>query len=71
MTDACCKVCRYARESAPHPMMGLTERSYECRHNPPQAHMLAGPGGQPVTIGLFPPTRAENWCGEFRHIECE
>jgi len=37
----------------------------ECRAKSPQMALVAGPQG-PITLGIFPPTKPENWCAEWR-----
>ncbi len=36
----------------------------ECRKNPPVPVMIAGRDG-PHVLGMFPATRADQWCGAF------
>ncbi len=52
---ASCATCRFA-----HGALG----SFECRRAPPKAFLVPAPGGV-TTIGAFPPTKKDNWCGAF------
>jgi hypothetical protein len=37
----------------------------ECREDSPKVFQIQGPRGQFGTMGVFPPTRKELWCGKF------
>jgi hypothetical protein len=39
----------------------------ECRAKSPTPFLINGPEGAPVSVGVFPATRAEGWCAEWRH----
>lgn len=45
----------------------------ECRAQPPTVFPIPAPGGQLNTVGVWPPTREGNWCGQhpmrnLRHL---
>lgn len=67
--DASCVTCKFSVEGPINPGMDITSRTYECRRMPPQLNLLMGQGtmGQGViSHGAFPPTKADNWCGEYQ-----
>jgi hypothetical protein len=41
------------------------KESYACRFDPPTVVNMMTPRG-PITIGQWPPTRPENWCGKHQ-----
>lgn len=53
-----CKDCRFAYTNE-------IDSSMACRRSPPVVVNLMSPKG-PITIGQWPPTRPDNWCGEFK-----
>jgi len=50
-----CEVCRF--------FSALTK---ECRREAPTAVPIAAGPGQIQVMGVFPPTQAGNWCGQFQ-----
>lgn len=71
LPERCCGTCKFAVEMGPSPMMNVAAGpQMECRRMPPQLNILVGQGpmGQPMQIshGGFPPTKKENWCGEWQ-----
>ena len=36
----------------------------ECRLNPPQVVAIPSPMGQPMFLGIFPPTKPGNYCSK-------
>jgi hypothetical protein len=38
----------------------------ECRAHAPQPVMLQGPNGQSGVVGIFPASKPDNWCAEWR-----
>lgn len=65
MPDRSCSTCAFAVQPPINPSMNIAEKTYECRRMPPQAQMIGGPNGQIMTMAVFPPTKADNWCGEY------
>ena len=67
-----CENCKFGVEQPIGPMMNVRDRPMECRRMPPQLNLLIGQGpmGQPMPIshGGFPPTKKENWCGEWQEF---
>lgn len=49
-----CETCRF--------FSALTN---ECRRKAPAAFPVGTGAGQVQVLGVFPPTKAANWCGEF------
>jgi hypothetical protein len=41
----------------------------ECRKNPPTVMLMQGPGGQSMSLGVFAPSKPENWCGAWASSE--
>jgi hypothetical protein len=37
----------------------------ECRRKAPAAFPVGAGAGKVQVLGVFPPTKAANWCGEF------
>lgn len=37
----------------------------ECRRKAPTAVMIQKPDGEPASIGVFPATSKDRWCGEW------
>ena len=52
-----CERCKFS---------AVAGRTMECHRNPPQASIIPGPGGQPVTMACFPPVNPAGFCGEWR-----
>jgi len=57
-TGDCCANCKFGRVTLQNTM--------ECRFNAPSVFMLPGPRGQPMSIGAWPPTQKQNWCGNHK-----
>lgn len=68
-----CETCQFAAPSA----LDRTPGAMQCQRNPPQVHVMVQRQGSQVIAGVaemvsmnvssfFPPTRKENWCGEWR-----
>jgi len=60
-----CGNCYHAYNWQTNPT-NVTQRTGECRRNPPTAIGLGGPAGQFQTLGVFPPIAANLVCGEHR-----
>lgn len=63
----CCGNCDSFNSSNP--------TSYECRARPPMATVmmkpprLQGQAPEMVTMSVYPPTRPDGWCGEWKPID--
>jgi hypothetical protein len=51
-----CEGCKFFRPESP---------AGECRRHAPSVLLMPTQTGH-TTIGCFPPTRPDNWCGEFQ-----
>jgi hypothetical protein len=43
--------------------------SKECRAKTPTAAVVSAGGGQITVLGVFPATKPENWCREWKSAE--
>lgn len=43
----------------------------QCRKRAPSVHLVNNGGGNITVNSIFPPTKPENWCGEFEVVKME
>jgi hypothetical protein len=58
-----CETCKFLHEEGIN--KETMRKHYTCRRYPPTPQMVPGQGGV-VTVGMFPPTQAQLWCGEWQ-----